>query len=37
MLCQFLLYDEINQLYVFAYLLPLGPPSHHHPPRLTPL
>ena len=32
MLCQFLLYNEVNQLYVYLYPLPLGPPSHpHHP------
>ena len=35
MLCQCLLYNEINQLYVFTYFLPLGPPSHppFHPSR----
>ena len=27
MLCQFLLYNEVNQLYVYLYPLPLGPPS----------
>ena len=37
MVCQFLLYNEINQLYVFIQLLPPGPPSHHHPPPLLPL
>ena len=26
--CQFLLYNEVNQLYVYLYPLPLGPPSH---------
>ena len=31
MLCQFLLYNEVNQLYVYLYPLPLGPPSHPHP------
>ena len=28
MLCYFLLYSEVNQLYVYIYPLPLGPPSH---------
>ena len=28
MLCSFLLYNEVNQLYVYIYSLPLGPPSH---------
>ena len=28
MLCQFLLYKEVNQLYIYIYPLPLGPPSH---------
>ena len=27
MLCLFLLYNEVNQLYVYLYPLPLGPPS----------
>ena len=31
MLCQFLLYNEVNQLYVYLYPLPLGPPSHPSP------
>ena len=36
MLCEFLLYKIVNQLYVYIYPLPLGPPSHHliyHPSR----
>ena len=28
MLCSFLPYDSINQLHVYTYPLPLGPPSH---------
>ena len=28
MLCYFLLYNNINQLYVYIYPLALGPPSH---------
>ena len=28
MLCQFLLYNNVNQLYVYTYSLPLQPPSH---------
>ena len=28
MLCQFLMYNEVNQLYVYIYPLPLGPPSY---------
>ena len=32
MLCWFLLYNNLNQPYVYIYSLPLGPPSH-----LTPL
>ena len=31
MLYYFLLYNEVNQLYVYIYLLPLGPPSHSIP------
>ena len=31
MLCQFLLYNEVNQLCVYIYPLPLGPPSHPTP------
>ena len=27
-LCQFLLYNKVNQLYVYIYPLPLEPPSH---------
>ena len=27
MLCCFLLYNEVNQLYVYIYFLHLGPPS----------
>ena len=27
----FLLYSAVNQLYVYIYYLPLGPPSHPHP------
>ena len=27
-MCQFLLYNEVNQLYVYIYPLPLGPLSH---------
>ena len=35
MLSWFLLYNEVNQLYVYIYPLPLGPPSHppSHPSR----
>ena len=36
MLCEFLLYKIVNQLYVHIYPLPSGPPSHHltsHPSR----
>ena len=29
MLCQFLLYNKVSQLYVYIYPLPLGPPSFH--------
>ena len=36
MLYSFLLYNEVNQLYVYIYLLPLGPLSHH-PHHPTPL
>ena len=32
-LCWFLLYNEVNQLYVYMYPLPLGPPSS--PPHPT--
>ena len=32
MLCQFLLYDEVNQLSVYIYPLPLGSPSLPPPP-----
>ena len=28
MLCSFLLYNAVNQLYVYIHLFPLGPPSH---------
>ena len=35
MLCKFLLYNKVNQLYVYIYPLPLEPPSH--PPYPTPL
>ena len=31
MLCQFLLYNNMNQLHEYTYLLPLGPPSHLPP------
>ena len=31
MLCQFLLYNNVNQLYVYIYLLPLEPPCHTPP------
>ena len=41
--CQFLLYKEVNQLYVYIYPLPVGPPSlhptplgHHRSPSWTP-
>ena len=34
MLCWFLLHNEVSQLKVCVYYLPLGPPSSHHP---TPL
>ena len=27
-MCQFFLYNEVNQLYVYIYPLPHGPPSH---------
>ena len=30
----FLLYNEVNPLYVYLYSLPLGPPSHPHVPPL---
>ena len=31
-LCWFLLYNKMNQLYIYRYLLPLGPPhTHPHP------
>ena len=30
-LCEFLLYSEVNQPYVYIYPLPLGPPFHSHP------
>ena len=35
MLCSFLLYGNVNQLYVYIYPLPLGPPptTASHPPR----
>ena len=33
-LCQFLLYNSVNQLYVDIYPLPLGPPSHPLPTHL---
>ena len=36
MLCQFLLYSEVNQLYVYLYPLPLGLPSHHPSPPSGP-
>ena len=32
MLCWFLLYTEVNQLYVYIYPFPLGSPSHPPPP-----
>ena len=31
MLCQFLLYNEANQLYVYIYPISLEPPSHPNP------
>ena len=31
MVCQFLLYNEVNQLYVHIHLLPLGSPPHPVP------
>ena len=31
MLCQFLLYNKVNQLYVYIYRLPLGPPCYPIP------
>ena len=34
MLCSFLLYNEVNQLYVYIYPLPLGPPP---PPPIPPI
>ena len=34
MLCQFLLYSEVNQLYVYLQPLPLGPPSRPHIPPI---
>ena len=36
MLCLFLLYNKMNQLFVHIYLLPLEPPFHI-PSYLTPL
>ena len=36
MLCQFLLYTEVNQLYIYMYSFPVGPPSLL-PPHPTPL
>ena len=35
--CQFLLYNEVNQLYVYLYPFPLGPSCHppSHPSRLS--
>ena len=38
MLCWFLLYNNMNQLYVYIYPLPLEPPSHpptSHPSRIS--
>ena len=35
MLCYFLLYNEVNQLCVYIYPLPLGPPCHLTPPHPT--
>ena len=32
MLCQFLLFDGVNQIYVYMYPLPLEPASLHIPP-----
>ena len=29
MLCYFLLYSEVNQLYIYIYSLPLRPPNYH--------
>ena len=34
MLCEFLLYHELNQLYVYTYRLPFEPPSHASVPPL---
>ena len=31
MVCQFLLYNNVNQPYVYIYPLPLGLPSKHPP------
>ena len=33
MLCSFLLYGNVNQLYVYIYPLPLGLPPAPHPCR----
>ena len=35
MLCQFLLYNSVKQLYVYLYPLPLEPPSYPHPPYIS--
>ena len=35
-LCQFLLYNEMNQPYVYIYPHPLGTPSHPQPPSHPP-
>ena len=32
MLCEFLLYNEVNQTHAYTYPLPLDPPSQHSPP-----
>ena len=37
MLCQFLLYNEVNQLYECIYCLPLGPTSSLIPPSIPPI
>ena len=35
MLCYFLLYNKVNQLYVYIYPLPFDPPIPHHPTLLS--
>ena len=35
MLCYFLLYNKVNQLYLYIYPLPFDPPIPHHPTLLS--